>query len=146
MFGAALCDAANVPFPKLEPEPNGLLAFHLLVGDVAVNLVHLETPDNDEAHMLVTFGAAPREQELQVLRTLADANYAMMASGSPVMCRQPETGEIVLRKSVSISLVEARDAFKAILQLAQLARRWRADPMLAELAGGKGLVHPQHMA
>ena len=146
MFGSALCEVAGVPFPKLEPELNGLLAFHLMLRDVAVNLVHLEAAGNDEAHMLVMFGIAPHDQELEVLRTLGDANFAMMASGSAVLCRQPDTGEIVLRKSVSLSLVEAGDAFKAIVQLAELARQWRVNPMLAQLDAGSTLVRPQQMA
>lgn len=145
-FGAALCEAAGAALPDLKTDENGLVAFHLVIDDVTVNLLQLELPDNDEAFILVTFGAPPAGQELEVLRVMGDANFTMMSASSPVMCRDPDSGEVVLRKSLSLSTVEARSVLESIVELTRLARHWRIDPTLERLDESDGVLDPQRFA
>ncbi len=145
-FGEALCKVAGVALPELRTDSTGLVAFNVVIDDVIVNLAQLEVAQNDEAFMLVTFGTAPQDQELEVLRVMGDANFAMMPAGSPVLCRNPDTGEVVVRKSISLSRVEAQGAYDSMAQLVQLARHWRIDPTLEQLEGGNGVLDPQRFA
>ncbi|WP_048437861.1 CesT family type III secretion system chaperone [Caenimonas sp. SL110] len=145
-FAAALCDVAGIAVPELTPDSNGLVAFHVVVDEVIVNLAQLDMANNDEAFILVTFGAAPQDQELEVLRVMGDANFTMMSAGSPVMCRDPDSGEVILRKSISLGAVDARSVLDSIVQLAQLARHWRADPTLAQIAERDAVFDPQRFA
>jgi hypothetical protein len=142
-FGAALCEVAGVEFPQLQPYPDGVVAFHLVVDDVVVNLIHHQAPDNDDVFVLVVFGMAPAQQECEVLRALAEMNFVLMSSDAPVLGCNPETDEVVLRKSVALSLVEAPAAFDAIRKLVTLALEWRADPLFAS-AGNKLDGFPLH--
>ncbi|MES2786888.1 MAG: CesT family type III secretion system chaperone [Pseudomonadota bacterium] len=145
-FGVALCGAAGTALPDLKADANGLVAFHFVIDDVTVNVVQLELPHNDEAFILVVFGMAPSGQELEVLRVMGDANFTMMSASSPVMCRDPESGEMVLRKSIWLSMVEARDVLASIMQLTRLAKHWRADPTLERLDESDGVFDPQRFA
>ncbi|MES2635142.1 MAG: CesT family type III secretion system chaperone [Pseudomonadota bacterium] len=145
-FGAALCAVAGLAPPEIEADAHGLVAFHFVIDDVMVNLAQLDAAPTDEAFILVTFGQAPLDQELETLRVLGDANFTMMSAGSPVMCRNPDSGDVVLRKSISLGAVEAQGVFDSIVQLAQLAKHWRADPTLEQVHDGDGVFDPQRFA
>ena len=142
-FGAALCEVAGVQYPNPQSDANGVMAFHLVLDDVIVNLLHHEFEGNDDAFVLVVFGMAPERDECEVLRTLAEMNFVLMSGDAPVMGCNPETGEVVLRKALSLSLVDASSAFEAIRQLVVLALEWRANPLFA-LAGMGGAGYPLH--
>jgi hypothetical protein len=142
-FGAALCDVAGLAFPGLEPDPNNVVAFHLVLDGVVVNVLHHDAEGNDDAFILVTFGQTPEQDECEVLRTLAEMNFVLMSGDAPVMGCNPETGEVVLRKALSLSLVDAATALNAIRQLVVLALEWRANPLFA-LTGMGGAGFPLH--
>ena len=142
-FGAALCNIAGVEFPGLEPDPNNVVAFHLVLDGVVVNVLHHDAEGNDDAFILVTFGQTPEQDECEVLRTLAEMNFVLMSGDAPVMGCNPETGEVVLRKALSLSLVDAATALDAIRQLVVLALEWRANPLFA-LAGMGRAGFPLH--
>lgn len=142
-FGAALCEAAGVAFPSPLPDPNNVMAFHLVLDGVIVNLIHHELEGNDDAFVLVVFGVTPEHDECEVLRVLAEMNFVLMSADAPVLCCNPDTREVVLRKALSISLVDAELAFSAIKQLVAMALEWRADPLFA-LAGSRGAGFPFH--
>jgi hypothetical protein len=135
-FGAALCEVAGTTAPPLQPDQNGLTAFHLVMRDVVVNLAHL-MPDegaSDDVLVMATFGPIPQEMELEVLRALAQSNFSMLGPRVPVLAVNPATGEVVLRQQLSLSDTEATDAFATILRLGELAREWRLNPTMAPLA------------
>ena len=142
-FGAALCNVAGIAFPRLQPDPNNVVAFHLVLDGVIVNVLHHDAKGNDDAFVLVTFGQTPQQDECEVLRTLAEMNFVLMSGDAPVIGCNPETGEVVLRKALSLSLVDATSAYEAIRQLVALALEWRVNPLFA-LAGIGGAGFPLH--
>ncbi|CAN5736093.1 hypothetical protein BH11PSE7_BH11PSE7_07520 [soil metagenome] len=142
-FGAALCEAAGVAFPSPLPDPDNVMAFHLVIDGVIVNLIHHELEGNDDAFVLVVFGVVPEQDECEVLRVLAEMNFVLMSADAPVLGCNPETGEVVLRKAMSLSLVDAEAAFSAIKQLVAMALEWREHPLFA-LDGNREAGFPLH--
>ncbi|HVZ45053.1 MAG TPA: CesT family type III secretion system chaperone [Ramlibacter sp.] len=134
-FAEALCTTAGAQTPELAPDANGMLAFHFTFEDVTIDVVHLPGADGDnqDAFVLVGFGAVPEDKELDVLRNLAEANFSLLAADAPVFGMNPASGEIVLRKVIDLSHVDAVEALSEMRRLVGLARMWRADPELAQL-------------
>jgi hypothetical protein len=147
-FSAALCDTAGIASPELAPDESGMIAFHLVIQDVVVNLVHMRAvgTDNDEVFLLVTFGAIPQDQELEVLQLLAEANFSMLSIDAPVFGRNPATGEVVLRQRILLSQIEAPGAYESIVRLVALAKQWRLNPTLAALESDASAVDPHQFA
>jgi hypothetical protein len=98
-FADALCKQAGAETPPLNPDSAGMVTFHMIVGDVTVNITHGTCGDgpDSEAFILVTFGLIPADQELEVLTLLAEANFSMLGADMPVLGLNPATAEVVLR-------------------------------------------------
>jgi hypothetical protein len=131
-FADALCKEAGAETPPLNPDSAGMVTFHMIVGDVTVNITHGTCGDgpDSEAFILVTFGLIPADQELEVLTLLAEANFSMLGADMPVLGLNPATAEVVLRQRVVLKETDATSAFELIIRLARLAQQWRVDPTL----------------
>ena len=146
-FADALCTIAGAATPPLEPDANGMLTFHMILHDVAVNITTIVADENingqDDAFILVTFGPIPAGQELEVLTLLAEANFTMLGADMPVLGLNPGTAQVVLRQRVVLAETDPASTYESILRLVDLALDWRANPTLAP-AGGSQLEVAGH--
>lgn len=143
-FSAALCETAGVAAPELKADEQGLIAFHLAMGDVYVNVVHMAVPENEDAFVLVIFGLLPEQRKLEVLELLAETNFTMIGAGAPVLGLDPATAEVVLRQHIRLSEAEAADVLADIFRFTEAARQWRVDPTFEQLKSAGGLAVPDH--
>ncbi|CAN5664280.1 hypothetical protein BH11PSE7_BH11PSE7_20220 [soil metagenome] len=138
-FAHALCASAGAATPPLEPDANGMITFHMILHDVAVNITSLIAGEaltaQEDAFILVTFGDIPAGQELDVLTLLAEANFTMVGADMPVFGMNPATRQIVLRQRVVLAQTNAASAFEFIVRMVDLVLDWRANPMLAPVDG-----------
>jgi hypothetical protein len=134
-FADALCTVAGAATPLFEPEASGMLTFHMILHDVAVNITTIVAGEamaaQDDAFILVTFGDIPAGQELEVLTLLAEANFTMVGVDMPVFGLNPATRQVVLRQRVVLAETDPVSAFEFIVRLVDLALDWRANPTLA---------------
>lgn len=145
-FAHALCRCAGIATPQLEPDGAGVVAFHLVIQEVVVDVFQLPALGGepcDDAFVAVTFGSIAQGMELDALQVMAEANYAMLGHAAPVFGMNPATGEVVMRQHIGLSRVDAQSAFDSIVRLTGIALRWRADPTLApdEPSGNAVDVH-----
>lgn len=145
-FSEALCTAAGVQAPDLTTGEEGLLAFHLILRDVTIDLLHLQDQPVPEFMVLVTFGEIPEASERQVLRMMAEANFSLLGSGVPVYGCNPDSGQMVLRLSVPLHEADPVQTFRLLQRLTELVLQWRADPTLDTLSTAAAVPDPSLFA
>lgn len=87
---AGFCEVIGARPPVLSADDNGLVAFHVILRDVTINLVH--RPDTSPDHVFVVFEAGPMG-----LQAILDANFILLQVNPPVFSRNPKTGDAVLQ-------------------------------------------------
>lgn len=143
-FGAGVCEVAGIVFPELQPDANGVLAFHLKWQDVVMDF--MQRPEQAGiASMSINFGSIPDELELDALRALVEANLAMFGPDGPVFCKYPGSRQVVLQKILQLSDIDGVSMVQMLDRAANIARNWRADPTFAnfgiEPANGQKVAH-----
>jgi hypothetical protein len=147
-FASALCGTAGAAVPELKPDGDELAAFHLVLGDVVVDVVHplFSDDDVDEAFVLVAFGPIAQDTRLEVLQAMAEANFSLMGSSAPVFGMNPESGDVVLRKPVDLARADPAQTYAGILRLAEFARQWRVDPTMGSFNASGAALAPGQLA
>ena len=91
---AGFCEIVKVPTPVLKADALGLVAFHVVLRGTTVNLVH--RPDESEDHIFILFELGPLSlgaaDSFMRMRSLLEANYALLQVHPPAYSRNPATG------------------------------------------------------
>ena len=96
---AGFCELAGVPAPILKPDARGVIAFHVILRDVTVNIVHAPARCEDHAFILFEFGPfrGDHADPASDLGGLLDANFLSMQPYPPVFSRNPVNGDALLQ-------------------------------------------------
>ncbi len=129
-FCLMLCSLIDVTPPDLTPDAQGVVGFTVDCQGASVNFMEGEYGSEPGLLMSVMFGAPPADQELEVLRSLMDANFLLAGMMAPAFVRNPATGEIALHQSYLLSQVDVQGIYQGIANAAAAVEAWREDPML----------------
>jgi hypothetical protein len=81
---------------------------------------------------LCDFGEVPDAHRAAVLQRLLEANLVMLGVGTPCFSINYETNHVLLMGRVIIEKTSAKVLFKAFVQHARQAKRWRKKRFLLE--------------
>lgn len=138
-FCLMLCSLIDVTPPHLTPDSRGVVGFTVDCQGASVNFMEGEYGGEPGLLMSVMFGAPPADQELEVLRSLLDANFLLAGMMAPAFVRNPSTGEIALHQSYLLSQVDVQSIYRGIANAAGAVQAWRQDPLLV----GSQIPHAQ---
>jgi hypothetical protein len=136
-FCTSLCTLIGVPPPVLEPDANGVIAFTVIHRDARIAFVDRARGNQPGVLMIVEFGAAPPEKELEILRGLMEANFLMTGVGAPAFVLNPLTREISFHQSYLLSEVDVPAVYQGLATAANAVHEWNEDHFL-------GAATPQH--
>ena len=124
---AGFCEIAGVPTPALVANANGLIAFHMVLRDVTVNVIH--SPEKCAGHAFILFDLGPVGQDdadsSRGLQTLLHANFLQLQVHPPMYSRNPKTGDVVLQFVYPFFEATPNGLFDLIDSGVNLALRWR---------------------
>src|SRR4051812_19424853 len=81
------CELVGVPAPMLTPDSEGLVACHVDLRDVIVNLVHSPNNSTDHLFVLVECGLIPEQGAQRIMQTLLEANFFRLEVHPPTFGR-----------------------------------------------------------
>ncbi|WP_167784803.1 CesT family type III secretion system chaperone [Ramlibacter rhizophilus] len=123
---AGLCGRLGLPPQDWVSDAGGLRGITLRLDDVDISLVDRpQEPVGPTLCLLVEFGAPAPERELEIWRTLADANFLMLGPDAPAFGRNPATGEVLLQYACPRDAATAAGLHRSLLEMARIARHWR---------------------
>lgn len=124
---AGFCEIIRVTPPALKADHEGLVAFHVLLRGVTINVV--QRPAESSDHVFVVFelgptghGGATSASELQAL---LEANYALLRVHPPVFSRNPGTGDAVMQYIFPLSEATPNDLYDLIERGVDWVSNWR---------------------
>lgn len=133
---------------RLEPptlDDDGVMAFHMDMDGVIVNVLHMPQRSAEHLAVQVIFGTLPPDVELEAWRALAEANYLMMGPAGQAFSRDPLSHDVVLQFTAPLDAVQPAGFVQALKELADLARAWRVNPLQADLGSANSLMSSQQM-
>lgn len=120
-----ICALACVPAPVLQPDAQGLLAFHLTLNETAISVLQWPLVDSGFALIVAELGDLPTESELDLLRGLLNANFVPPARHAPTFARNPANGQALLQLPFLLENATAASVHDAMQRVEQLASPWR---------------------
>jgi hypothetical protein len=130
------CEIAQVPIPVLEPDSFGMVAFHICLTQVNINVIYMPQNCIDHAFILVEFGAIPKDKEQDAWRTLMEANFLLSQARAPTFGLNPTTGDVVLQYAYSFFEATPEGFFQAVNNIADVATEWRGNFFLTDPTDG----------
>lgn len=96
---SGFCDLIKVSTPKLTADDQGLVAFHVTLRGITVNLVQRADADNQNVFVVFELGSIGQggSNPVAELSALLEANFQLLQSNPPVFSRNPATGDAVLQ-------------------------------------------------
>ena len=127
------CEIAQVPVPVLEPDISGMVAFHVQLMEVTINVICMPDVCQDHAFILVEFGSVPEDKEQDTLCVLMEANFLLLQARSPTFSLNPATGDVVLQYAYPFFDATPDGLFQAVKNIADVAIEWRENFFLNDL-------------
>ena len=121
------CEIAGVETPPLIANDEGLIAFHMKLRGVTINVVHSPESSADHAFILVECGAIPHKLAQRAMQALLEANFFWLQVHPPTFSRNPATGDAVLQFVYPFQDATPTGLFALIDQGVVLALRWQQD-------------------
>lgn len=126
---AGFCEIVKVPLPVLKADDRGLVAFHVVLRDATVNLVH--RPDKSPDHVFILFEFGPvglnGPASFAELQALLEANFALLEVHTPVISRNPANGEAVMQCVYPLFEATPSGLYELIDTGIDQASQWRKD-------------------
>jgi hypothetical protein len=150
---AGFCELAGVKPPVLSVSESGLIAFHVVLSGVTVNIV--QRPEESNEHVFVLFELGPvgsDDSSPSLLQALLDANYAPLQVNPPVFSRNPINGNVALQLVYSLFEATPNDLRELIDTGTDRLAHWREtvpsedDAGVYRLPGEPALAMPHHLA
>ena len=135
---AGFCEIAKVPAPPLQADAQGLIAFHVILRDVTVNLVHCPERCADHAFILFEFGPMGQDgaDRCEALQALLDANFLPLQVHPPVFSRNPATGDALLQYVYPFFEATPTGLLELIDDGVEMALRWRQSRSVRQRGHG----------
>ncbi len=134
------------PGPLLQPDELGIVGFSVQARGVTFSVVQSTPPGGPWAIVLLTaFGQVPEGREAQAWQGLLDANFTMLGLNAPAFCRNPSSGEVLLRGARPLEGAAAQAFVDTLQALADVALAWR-ESLLVPLGPVSPAAWPQGMA
>lgn len=124
---AGFCELADVPAPSLKPDARSVVAFHVILRDVTVNIVYAPERCEDHAFILFEFGPfrGQHADPASDLGGLLDANFLSMQPYPPVFSRNPVNGDALLQYVYPFFEATPTGLLELVERGVQKALRWR---------------------
>ncbi len=126
------CEVAGVPSPALEADSDGLIAFHVILRGVTINVVHSPQSSADHAFILVECGEPPQRDAQRPLQALLEANFFPLQVHPPTFGRNPVSGEAVLQFVYPFFEASPTGLFELIDKGIDIALRWQQGSPLED--------------
>ena len=126
------CELAQVSVPVLEADSFGMVAFHIRLADVNINVIYMPQNCSDHAFILVEFGAIPEDKEQDAWRALMEANFLLLQARAPTFSLNPTTGHVVLQYAYPFFEATPEGFFQAVNNIADVAVQWRENFFLTD--------------
>lgn len=121
---SGVCDLAGVPVPDLACDASGIFSFAIHVEGVEF-VISQQRALPAAVILMCAIGPPPPGGELAAFRSLLDANFLLAGHGSPVFSRDPESGEVLVHRTMLIDDCAPHLLHAGAAAAAQLAQRWR---------------------
>ncbi len=135
---AGFCDLVKVTPPLLKADAQGRVAFHVVLRETIVNLVHC--PDESPGYAFVVFEFGPLGQDGAVAhdqaQVLLGANFNLLQVHPPVFSINPATGDAVLQYIYPLFEATPHDLYELVDQGVDHIAHWRAGPAAQPVQGG----------
>jgi hypothetical protein len=144
---AGFCELMGVKTPQLSTSESGLIAFHVVLKGITVNIV--QRPDASQDHVFVLFelGHLGGDDESPAqMQALLDANHVMLQMNPPVFSRNPDNGHAVLQLIYPMFEATPNDLYEMIDKGIDWASHWREEIMADDDAGVDGRGSEQSLA
>jgi hypothetical protein len=150
---AGFCELVGVETPQLSVSESGLVAFHVVLKGVTVNIV--QRPDESQEHVFVLFelGHLGDEEESPAqMQALLDANHVLLQMHPPVFSRNPDNGHAVLQLIYPLFEATPNDLYEMINKGIDWTSHWREelraddDASVDGPCNGTSLAMLHHMA
>lgn len=121
------CELVQVTPPPLQIDERGLVAFHVVLRGVTINLVHRPQVSPDHVFVLFELGALSQDEATSdaQLHALLDANFVLLEVNPPVFSRNPATGEAVLQYVYPLFEATPNDLYGLIHKEIDRISDWR---------------------
>ncbi len=131
---AGFCELAGVPAPQLKADAQGIIAFHVILRGVTVDMVHCPERCPSYAFILFEFGPFGHDGlgNSSQLGELLDANFLTLQAYPPVFSRNPVNGEALLQYVYPFFEATPTGLLELVNSGVQKALRWsegvKAEP------------------
>jgi hypothetical protein len=127
---AGFCEITSVPAPRLHPDAQGIIAFHLQWRGVTVNVAHCPARTKDHVFVLFELGPVAQEDEAAVrrMRSLLDANFPSLTDRAPTFSCNPVSGDAVMQYAFPFFEATPQGLFELIERGVDQALHWRHGP------------------
>ncbi len=114
------------PGPQLQPDEFGIVGFSVQARGVIFSVMQSAPAGGPAAALLLTaFGPVPVGREASAWQALLDANFTMLGLNAPAFCRNPATGEVLLRGARPLEGATAQAFVDTLQALAEVVLAWR---------------------
>lgn len=144
---AGFCEIVGVKAPQLSAGPGGLIAFHVVLKGVTVNVVQRPDESNDHVFVLFELGHLGGDDESpSQMQALLDANHTLLQMNPPVFSRNPDNGHAVLQLIYPLFQATPNDLNEMINRGIEWSSHWREELTTADEASVDGLRNATSLA
>jgi hypothetical protein len=124
---AGFCEIAGLKAPRLEPDSRGLLAFHVTLRGVTIDVMHQPARSASRFFVIFHLGRLAEKglREAARLKTLLKANFLPDQQSLGVYGCNPGTGDILLQQDCSLLDASPHGLLELIEAGTALASQWQ---------------------
>ena len=150
---AGYCELLGVKTPQLSASESGLIAFHVVLHGVTVDIVQRPDASKDHVFLLFELGQLGDDDESPVqMQALLNANHVLLQMNPPVFSRNPDNGHAVLQLIYPLFEATPNDLNEMINLGIEWTSHWREEVLADDDASvdrprnGTSLAMLHHMA
>jgi hypothetical protein len=143
-----LCCLLGLPIPPADSAnylADGQTAFTLKIDDVCLTVAYSETIRNDRAFIFCSYGEAPADLELFILRRLLETNFILYRGNTPSFSRDPASGHIMLQAELVFAQTNPEHALQIMKQFAEHVTQWHKTHFIEDFVNA-GAVQSSTLA
>lgn len=124
----AFCEILGVQAPQLSVSESGLIAFHVVLHGVTVNIVQRPEQSTEHAFVLFELGYVGDDDDAHAqMQALLEANHVLLQIHPPVFSRNPENGHAVLQVVLPLTDATPNDLYEMVDTGIEWASHWREE-------------------
>jgi hypothetical protein len=121
----AMCEILGVAAPAVTTSDNTVPAFSVTYKDVSLCLLQAAVDDAEHGVLMIDYGPVPETRQLEVLRSLLEANFLMAGARPPAFSINPVSDHVICQMGFALALADPVALCQSLEPLVTAVHRWR---------------------